>query len=248
MFALQSYLWVAPHLLLAVVLFLVFRRGLNSRLWLFTVYLIFEILLFTVLFIVNWIRLSIDYYHWILIVGSSISDVVKFGLIYQLSGELVAVRPKLKQSLRSWYAFFFGMFFFCAVTVSATFPRLGVSNAAYLFRILDLSSSIVMVGLLLAYSLFMRIVGVLWRDWAFGLILGFGVFEGVSLISAVLRPELSSTRATIIEFFEMAAYHICVLIWLAYLLRAEPRTSCSIDKMHQSHLESWGSDLQRMIQ
>ena len=249
MVALQYYLWVAPHLLLAVVLLLVFRRSLNKRVWLFTTYLILEILLFTVLFGANWIQLPVRYYHWIFVAGSSVTDIVKFGLIYQLGGDLIANRPKLKQSLRSWFAFFFGAFLFCAVIASATLPRSGASSVAYLFRVVDLFSSIVMLGLLLAYLLFMQTLGLSVRNWAFGLILGFGVFEGVTLVCAILRPVLLSTRGTMtIDEIEMAAYHICVVIWLAYLLRVEAKASPTNNEVQPSHLEGWGSELQRMIQ
>jgi hypothetical protein len=95
------YLWIAPHILLGIVLIWVLRQGLQRQLPIFAGYVVFELLQFIVLFTISvHSPFSPATYKWSLIVGEGISSILELGVIYELSNKLLLSHSTLRPVLR----------------------------------------------------------------------------------------------------------------------------------------------------
>ncbi len=50
-----------------------------------------------------------------------------------------------------------------------------------------------------------------------------------------------------IDLIQMAAYHVCVLIWVAYVLVAERSPVISGRGLQKEEIELWNQEVQRMV-
>src|ERR1700687_516015 len=84
------YLWVAPHILLAVILVLMVRRRLYKQFPIFLLYSAFELFQFAILLAVfiHTGSLSDDRYRGAFSLGTAISAALRFGIIYEIFTEV----------------------------------------------------------------------------------------------------------------------------------------------------------------
>jgi hypothetical protein len=245
MYFLRYYLWIAPHILILPVLVLTLRRGLHKIVPLFVVYLVFETLEFVALFLIHILRYSSQHYQRLFILGMGISSVVKLALVYQLSGQFLINKPTVVRPLRSALHLVFSALLLLAAGSSAMLPEAGLEHLRYIFHVADFSSNIVFAGLLLTLLAFARLLSLPWRSYLFGIALGFGIFAASALIGASLRAALGPPASIGIDNVEMVAYHVCVVIWLVYLMRAQS-AGITGGGLTQSELEQWNQELERL--
>jgi len=248
MLFLRYYFWVAPHLLLAGLLVGVYRRGLQWRLPFFIAYIFLELAQFLTLFTMNWLpTASENQYHWILVFGLGMSVLVKFGVIYELSNELLLSRSPLVDLWRRIFRWIAGVLLLVAVFASASFSSTGIHNVESIFHFMDLSSAVIQTGILLALFVFTRALHVPWRSYTSGVALGFGIFSTLELSTSGFRLESGSRGSVVIDVIQMAAYHVCVLIWIAYVFLAEPSPAISGRGLQKEEIELWDQELQRIV-
>src|ERR1700733_8878332 len=93
------YLWIAPHVLLAVILMLMIRRRLYRQFPVFLLYTGFEFFQFTVLLgvVVHTGSLSDDRYRGAFLLGTAISSALRFGIIYEIFVEVFRSYDALRE-------------------------------------------------------------------------------------------------------------------------------------------------------
>jgi hypothetical protein len=84
------YLWIAPHILQAVILMLIIRRRLYKQFPIFLLYTAFELFQFAVLLAVFFHAGSLadERYRGAFALGTAISTALRFGIIYEIFTEL----------------------------------------------------------------------------------------------------------------------------------------------------------------
>src|SRR5271154_5346746 len=90
------YLWIAPHVLDGLILFLLVRRGLQRQFPMFSLYIGFEIWQFGVLLTAS--RTSLHFgpaYFHLYSVGLVLSIAIRFAVIREVFGRLLAPYPAL---------------------------------------------------------------------------------------------------------------------------------------------------------
>jgi hypothetical protein len=244
---LRWYLWIAPHVLLGVVLWIVLSKRLSKRFPFFTVYLVFDILQFLMLLFIG-LKFSANYYRWGLVLTEGISSVLGFGVVYGLTRGSVFAPSSIAGVLRSWLMFVGTGCLLLGVIVSAALSPAGHSRLFYAFNVLELSSSIVLTGVLLALFLFARLFGLAWQSHGLGIALGFGISDGIQLVVSAIRPQLHGSAFIFVDNIGVAAYHVAVVIWLVYLIRPERVVQLSCDGLQRTDIESWNGELRSMIQ
>lgn len=238
------YLWVAPHILLGILLWYLLRRGLHKHYPIFLTYVVFELLQFGVLLGLNRVySLSADQYRHVFIAGMAISVILRFGTIYEISTNILLEYPALdslvRQALR-WTAA--GL-----LLLGAVLAKVSGSSPAFLapFWILDRTVSLLQCGLLLLLLVFTRYFGLSWRNYGFGIALGFGVYESLELANAAIRAGISG-EFYLLDSFGMAAYHLAVLIWLVWLFVPARDLKPVVSAAHGQDLEDWDRELRRL--
>jgi len=71
---------------------------------------------------------------------------------------------------------------------------------------------------------------------------------GVDLAAAAIRSEFGTEHTNNLYYYTMGVYHVCVLVWLAYLWLPEKVTQFALKAVPEHDLESWNKELQRLIQ
>lgn len=240
------YLWIAPQILQGVLLAIVLRRHLGRKFRLFTAYLVFDVSRFLILFAL-WFISRHGSYMWFGISSEFVSTSLEFGAIYNLSQESVIGPPVVISMLRSWIVFIGAGCMLLAAIVSAMLSPLGQPHHEYVFYTVDLSSSIILTALLLALFAFTHMFGLAWRSQGFGVALGLGVSQSVFLFVAALRPLLDRPAWMLLNYIDLAAYHVCVIIWLVYLIRPERVLQFNGDGLQKTELECWNQELSGMV-
>jgi hypothetical protein len=55
-------------------------------------------------------------------------------------------------------------------------------------------------------------------------------------------------RRILLDFLNMATYHVCVLIWFYYLLIPQKSATTSVVLLPENNLDIWNRELERLLQ
>ena len=244
------YLWIAPHVLLVVVLFLTIRRKVYQQFPMFLLYTGFELLQFVVLFALHFKlgTLIAEQYRSAFSIGAAISIALRFAVIFNICVHLLRDYPGLNDVGRSLFRWATVVLLLIAATLAAVTHGSVVEGHVALLSVLDRTASIMQCGLLLLLLAFSQYFALSWRRCAFGLTLGFGLFASVELATSAIRAQLGTAAADSLDLIVMGTYHCCVLIWGFYLVAPE-RTKVRAPKvLPQADLELWNNEMQRLLQ
>lgn len=243
------YQWIAPHLLLGVFLWIFVRRGLYNQSPVFCVYVVCELIQFVVSITLslhrNWyVAQHLNLYRWILVWSSGVVSLLGFGVIYELVNQVILSRSSLGKTLRPVMRWSAAILLLLTAVTSA---RLGVTveRVMNVFEVLDFSTSVLQVGLLLVLFLFSHALRVSWRSMPVGIALGLGILGCVELSAAPLFSVFPH-RYALIDVMRMTGFHVCVLIWLGYLVFPEKQTKFAGQPPRASDLESWDQEMRKM--
>lgn len=242
------YLWIAPHALQVVVLFLIFRRGLLRQYPLFFSYTVSEIFQFCVLFAVYHQNLTLEgAYSRIYSVGLVVSAVLRFGVIYEICLYLFRNYPMLARPGRPLLR---------AAAVVLLLVSLGLAVATSVqagdyvrgTQLLDRSVSIFQCGILVLLFVVSRYFGLSWRSQVFGIAMGVGIFASVELAASAFRTQVGPAQAWYLDYVTLGTYHACVLTWIYYLWVEERGTSYAVQPPPPGgELDEWSEELQRLL-
>lgn len=248
---LRLYLWIAPHVLLAVSFVGLLRRGVRTRHPIFTAYIGFLIALFLTLITIGFLALhslcSITSYGWVLVVGTGISTLLELGVLYELANELLLSRSFLSGIFRPLLRWTAAILLLVAAIVSASFSQPGMERVMSAFQTLDFSSSLIKVGLLLVLVLFTSVLDISWRSLSAGIALGFGISATAEMAASALLSALGKSGYITIDAIRMSAFHVCVLVWLIYIFLPEKPRTLTGESLSASEMEFWDQELQRLV-
>lgn len=244
------YKWIAPHVVLSVFLWIFLRRGLRRQFPLFCTYVVFELVQFVVLITIGLVSVwhpghLLTPYRWILVWSSGILALLSFGVIYELVSQLILSRLTLAETLRTAMRWSAALLLLLTAAASA---HLGatIEGAMNVFEVLDFSTNVLQVGLLLVLFFFSRALLVPWRSLPVGIALGLGITACVELSTAPLFSVFTH-RYLVIDLVRMAGFHVCVLVWLGYLIFPDRSPTFAGTPLKTSDLESWEQELQKMV-
>ena len=248
MIFLRDYLWIMPHVVQVFVLLIFLKKRLHKQLPLFCVFTVFEILRFVLLFTVSRFVTdsSIDVYLWFLTCTEAIDAALQLAVLYELTQNLIFSRTSLGGMLRRVFMWTAAGLVLVAAATSGSLHDISRQKIVNGFEILDFSTGLVQVGILVALVLFSRVLRISWRGHATGVALGFGVSACIELATAALRAEFGRPAFIAIDITQMFAFHVSVVIWLIYLLLPDRSPAFSGHGFEKSDIQLWDQELQRM--
>ena len=244
MLYLRYYLWIAPYLLLCALLIVGFRRKLHKQAPVFFYFGVAEIVLFAALLAVS-LLFSLSTYQWCLVFGESITYSLELCVVYELARQLLFSRSFLARRLDGVLRWSAASHLLMAGILSALLSQPGTARVWSAFQILEVSANLLKIGFLFTLLLLTSTLGISWKTLLSGIALGFGVSAGVQMATAALLSSTGRGHHVALDMINMAAFHLCVLIWLVYVLRTEEPHGLG-GRLPQSDLELWNQELQRM--
>jgi hypothetical protein len=250
MLFLRWYLWLAPNIAVALCLLFLLRHPSRRSHRLFSAYLAFTLMQFLVLLTATELvrdeatRLSL--YRWLLDIGSGISALLELAVLGEIA-KLTVPSDRAPIPLRGIMRWTAALLLLVAAVMSAWSSKPGLDRAVGVFQSLDFSANLLKIGLLLVLLSFTSILGVSWKSLPAGIALGFGVSAGAEMSASALLSEVGKIGYIPIDLIRMAAFHLCVVIWLFYILRTGKRPGSIATAASRSQLELWNQELGKMV-
>jgi hypothetical protein len=251
------YLWIVPHVLEGIILFAMIRRGLHRQFPMFFLYISFEIAQCFCLFGVSqYVSYFGPVYFQVYAVGLAISTAIRFAVIYELFCHFFRRYPGISGAGKLLFRGASLVLLLVALGLAASAPGKtptpGVNEATYITLrtttfAADRAVSVLQGGLLISLFLFSRYFVLSWRSPAFGIALGMGTFAIAEFATTALRLYVDISNK-VYDRAAMGLYHLCVLIWILYVVRAEPELRFELKSLPKYDLEIWNRELERLLQ
>jgi hypothetical protein len=248
MLFLRWYFWIAPNLLLVPCLYgLIRTRRYRSVPW-FTVFTAAQLVLFLASVLIGLTSTPfLALYRWVMDTLTAVSAIIELGVIYELADDLIVSRSSLSRVLRPLMRWTIAVLSLVAAASLAVFHQVGIDKAMKAFQVLDFSSSVLQVGLLVALLVFARALQISWRSLSAGVALGFAISASAELAAAPLFSELGPSYYGRIDILRLAGFHGGVLIWLIYIFLPRKPPSVTGHRPDRTDLEAWDQELQKMV-
>lgn len=224
-----------------------FRKGRHKDFPVFFAYLLFEVVQFCVLFVMdNLDSVSAMTYARADLVGRIGSIAIRFGVIQELFEAPMAHCLTLRRAMSRLLN---GAALFLALLASAFMASLYFRDfGEVLFPAYVPSQTLntVQCGLLALIFLWHRILGLRMQNLVFGIALGMGLVSGFEPLLNALRitPQGNSHLA---DFAGMAVYHVSALVWLYFTWAREDVRSEQDAAVPWGEVYRWKVELGRLL-
>jgi hypothetical protein len=245
-----DYLWFAPHVFQIVVAIIMIRRKLVHEFPAFFLYTIYELLQFVVLAgLYRYRGITDDQYMNIYLVGNMGSALLRFGVVYEIFYYLFREYPALSGIGKKLYRGAAAILLLVSVGLIASTTGETKNFLAVWVNIVDRGVTMIQCGLLVVLFAMSRLLHFSWRNHAFGIALGMGLFASVELAVSAVRPFLPDSKSVVaMNLVTMGTYHVCVLIWGWYLWAPERTYEQKYAAVPANALDHWDAALQRVIE
>jgi hypothetical protein len=248
---LWHYLWVAPDLLLLLLAALMWRREHHKQ---YPIFLIFAVATATGSFAVyaaDVIPSVSGNTFWHIAWASLLVDaLVKFALLGEIFSRVFGLYPSLAKLGKSFITGVGVVLVFLATLAAAGTPKDNINLIVSGAHLLEQTIYLIECGLILFLFVFAAYFKLAWSRSAFGITLGLGVSASVHLATWALMAngKFPAQYRIFLDFLNMAAYHVSVLIWFYYLLIPGKNISRPEDPPPSGHdLEIWNQELERLL-
>ncbi len=247
---LWHYLWVGPCVLLAFLALMMWRRGLHKEFPAFFCYVIFEAAGGGILYAID-VAPSVfsDTTYWkssfaVLVIEA----FIKFVVIGEVFTHFLSRYPSLGRLAKVLISSV-GIVLIFTATIIAAYASPTAFWLISATRILGRSVSVIQCGLILFLFLFAAHFHLKWGRSVFGIAFGFGISGSVFLAHwALMADWLLGQKSYLLDFLNMATYHLCVLIWCYYLLVPQKSATTSAVLLPENNLDIWNRELERLLQ
>jgi hypothetical protein len=244
------YLWVAPSVLLLALAGLSWRERIYRRFPFFFIFIVADCLQRLALYFADIVP-SVSAQTWWRMLWAClvVEGVLKFALIAEIFSNAFsqyASLAKLGQALIRGI----GIFLVMASAVAAAYaPKDSVFGIVSGAHLLDQTTYLIESGLLVSIFLFSAYFRLRPERLILGIALGLGISACVHLATwAVLaNGGLPDSKRILLDFVNMATYHVCILIWFYYLLVPRKVVARSAVPLPENNLDVWNRELERLI-
>jgi hypothetical protein len=241
----DSALWIAhPVLQLAVVATMLSRR-LHRTFPVFFAYLVWQILVFCLLFPIHLWGTYPEYFYsfWI---SDAISLALGFKIIHEIFLDVFRPYHTLKDLgsvLFKWAALVM-LLVACVVAASGSTTDQGPLVQAVLT--VQRCVRVMQCGLILFLLVFSGYLGVSWRQHSFGIALGFGGFALVELAMVALNTAGRATPEGV-NRINAITYNCAILVWFGYALLTCKSRDASANLLMSQRWDQSLTDLQHPL-
>jgi len=247
--SISNLIWLIGGVGNLIALGLIVRRSLLREFPVFSSYLIFHTADTVGAFLIYQYlgRASLPYFYeyW---TAQAIGLGLRFAVIYEIF--LHVLRPY--EGLRRGSTLMFrwvGVFLILAgIAVAVAGPSNEPTWAIQGALVTQRSIDVVQCGLLVLLFLSASYFALTWRNYVFGIALGFGVIATLELLASAIAAQSSPlVSGVILNSLPRVAYGMGTMIWILYLAVPEP-SRLEIKFLPQHDLEKWNQELLQLLQ
>ena len=235
-------LWIAHPVLQSFVAAAMIRRKLHRSFPFFFAYVVWQIILFTVLFTAY----RADAYALFFYLYWS-TAIVSVGLGFKVIHEIFVDIFRPYHTLRDLGSVLFKwaglVMLLVAGVVAASSPVIEAGPLVQAVLTLQRSVRVVQCGLIFFLLVFSKYLGISWRQRSFGIALGFGGFASIELAILALRVGSYISEATV-SLVNMGAYNCAIATWFVYTCVQSSNREASTILLKSQRWEQSLNDLQ----
>jgi hypothetical protein len=246
---LWHYLWVGTNVIFAALGILLWRRGVQSQFPVFVAYALLtssEQLILYAADVAPWIT---EENFWLILCGGLlIEGFLKMLLIGELFGHLLGDYSSVAELGKQLIGGLGGVLVFGALAGAVFSPRDNnhwfISGA----HLMEQTIYVVECGLLLFLFVFAAYFRLAWGHLAFGIALAMSISGCVHLaVWAAASGGAMLDKRYLLDFINMAAYHVCVLTWGYYVLVPQKSVIPPSPQLPDHNLERWNRELESLL-
>jgi len=248
---LWHYLWVAPNVLLLLLAGMLLRRGSYGQ---YPAFLVFTIVGGSAELVAYSADLApgVTAEAWwrLLIMALLIEALLKFAVLGEIFNRTFHVYESLVRVAKIAVRILGALLLFAAAIAAAYAPpdgRFGIIARAHL---LQQTTYVVETGMLLFVFAFAAYFHIRLKRCFFGIALGLSISSCVHLAvwALIANGGLSNPVRERLEFLNMGAYHVAVLVWIYYLL-VPPTIEQGGKPLRppDGNVSGWNRELERLI-
>jgi len=248
---LWNYLWVAPNVLLLVLGWLIWRRGLSGQVRAFLAFALLSApanLCVYLADILPWVSATT---YWRILWGCMLLEsLLKFLVIGEIFSRILSPYPSISRLGRSLISGFGAVLVFVAALVAAFSKGDSTTHIVSGLHLLEQTVFIVELGLIVFLFLFAAYFRLALDRFSFGISLGLGISASWYLATwaVVTNGDPSPYARILLNFLLMATYHATVLLWAYYLLVPGKVAATSAPRLPDNNLALWNRELERLLQ
>jgi hypothetical protein len=214
----------APLPLQSWLLWLLVRGGAYKSFPFFFSYTVYSVLATTIRFVV---RNDYPSYYAVYWASEAVYALLGFIVLYEV---FRAVFRNLGQTL--WFRLLFPLALLCTIILTAArtgqIPQPIPDQMPAWIVTAELAVRLFQVAMFVLLAMLVPLVGLRWRQYAFGICAGFGFYATVALLTTTQYSDAAEAISLFWGVSLVAAYSIAVLIWLWFFRvqqKAEPQRS-----------------------
>ncbi len=248
--------WVASPVVQFALAVVMIRRRLHREFPIFFLYCLFRAGTALSMFALYHIHFFIGHlYGYASLVHETGCIILRFGIIYELFARVFKPYAALRNTADAIFRWGTAALLVLAVIVAVR-HHLGPFSTLLdtTLNIVDRTVDIIQCGLLITLLVSSRYLRLSWRNYAFGIAIGLGIFAATDLAVAAIILEAFRVPVArraglgdVLDVASMAVYLLCTLIWFAYALVPEPKLQVP-EIVPECDLDAWNRELQRLLQ
>jgi hypothetical protein len=232
-----------------VALILILRRRLQADFPVFFCYLAFHTADTVSAFLLyrHFGRASLPYFYeyW---AAQAVGLSLRFGIIYEIIAHVLRNYEGLRRASRLIFGWAGALLLAAGIVIAVAGPQGGPIWARHHWVVAQRSIEVVQCGMLALLFLFASYFALTWRNYVFGIALGFGIIATIELLASALAAQSSPLLSgLLLNSLPRIAYDVAAIIWVAYLALPEPSRQ-EIKVLPQHDLEKWNRELLEMLQ
>ena len=214
-------------LLIVLALVLVRRRLYRELPW-FTVYVVYVTAYTSIFFWVNSFRSqTVDFFvYW---GGNVINQFIAFFVIIEVFRNCVQGHDSVRKTGVTLLVVIAILAFIIVLSLApfgSQFDRNFVrSQLSHDLTVLQRSIRVIQLCLLIGIFGFSSYLGLTWRNYNFGIALGYGLYASVNLVTSVAWEYLGARKmfngVRYVTVVDGLAYKLTIILWITYLWRAD---------------------------
>jgi len=248
---LWHYLWVAPNLILLAVGWVIWKRGLSEQIPAFLSFAILASLGDLAVYAADIAPFVSPQNFWrVEWANLLLESVLKVFVVGELLSKLLTPYPSIGRLGRNLVSGIGGILVLLAGMIAGFAHSDNPYRLISGFHVLEQTVFIIELGLIVFLFLFATYFHLTWDRLSFGILLGLSISacEHLATWAVIANASPSEHTRTLFGFLGMAAYHLCVLVWLYYVLTPEKVVTKSVVLLPENNLAGWNRELERLLQ
>ncbi|HTC94776.1 MAG TPA: hypothetical protein VK699_15150 [Terriglobales bacterium] len=238
----ETAFWYVPSVLQTILIVTMLVHRLYRQLPYFFSYTT-VITVTTIFYLILEPKSSLYLYSYLL--GELITWALGMAVIYEIYANLLKEYAVLQKmgTILFWLTSI--ILVLIASWTALNTPGADVERLAKGFLTLERSLRIVQCGLLVVLFLFARFFGLSWKNYLFGIALGFATFVFFELTVVAVRAYTGVSQVPFYRFLKPASYDLGLLIWTVYVIKAWRPVDLRV--LPKTELAAWNDALQELL-